>query len=813
MATIRITKNEATAARRRVCFHCVDAADGITAETGEAGGQPQVSVDGGAWTNTGIGTLVSIGNGRYYAELTQALTNTDYAVISTRYKSANTAEALGDTAVVDKLVEDAAAAKTLLENETYGLSAIETLVDDLESRLTATRAGYLDNLDVAVSTRMATFTYTAPDNATVAAIDGKVDALNDLSVSDVGVALATYDVAKSTDIPSDYATATAVAAIPTTPLLAENYTAPDNAGIAAAVSAIGELNDISAADVHYTLEAYGVATVTDIPTDYATEATVAAIPTNPLLVTDTRLNNLDATVSSRLATTGYTAPDNAGITSANNKIDALNDISTAEVAAELTAYGAAKVSDLPTNYSTFDPTTDTVARVTLVDTTTDVTNAVTATVDTSGIAEDVWTHSDRTLTSATGGGATAAEIWTHANRSLTDKAGFSGEATNLPTDYAKPADVQVTVPTPTFSGTVEFAGTVEVPAPVFGGTVTIDPPVALQPDEREKLLSIPTNPVLATDSRLANLDATVSSRLATSGYTAPSNATIAAIDSKVDALNDLSATDVSTALSTYGTAKTTDIPTDYAKPADVQVTVPTPTFSGTVEFAGTVDVPAPIFDGTVTIDPPVALRDDERTKLLSIPTNPLLTTDARLNNLDAPVSSRSTLTQSQVWTNATRSLTDKSGFALTAAYDAAKTAASQASVASIGTAVGEIIPHGDTEWKTATIDAELVATEVGEALIEVGIVQQIADAVADSIQGGGSVPFVYTVATVGGTPLEGVTVTVRATDDPTATIVAKGSTDATGKVAFMLDEGVYYIWSNKSGIAFSNPDVETVTAP
>jgi hypothetical protein len=40
---------------------------------------------------------------------------------------------------------------------------------------------------------------------------------------------------------------------------------------------------------------------------------VAAIPTNPLLTTDTRLNNLDAAVSSRLATSGYTAPANASI--------------------------------------------------------------------------------------------------------------------------------------------------------------------------------------------------------------------------------------------------------------------------------------------------------------------------------------------------------------------------------------------------------------------------------------------------------------------------------------------------------------------
>ena len=43
-------------------------------------------------------------------------------------------------------IERAGGALALLKSGTYGLSAIETLVDDLESRLTATRAGYLDNL-------------------------------------------------------------------------------------------------------------------------------------------------------------------------------------------------------------------------------------------------------------------------------------------------------------------------------------------------------------------------------------------------------------------------------------------------------------------------------------------------------------------------------------------------------------------------------------------------------------------------------------------------------------------------------------------
>ena len=98
---VPILTNEATAARRQVYFDLRDATDGITAETGEAGGQPQISTNGGAWTNTGIGTLTSIGSGEYYAEVTQSATNiTAGGRIKTRYKSANTAESRGDTLLI-----------------------------------------------------------------------------------------------------------------------------------------------------------------------------------------------------------------------------------------------------------------------------------------------------------------------------------------------------------------------------------------------------------------------------------------------------------------------------------------------------------------------------------------------------------------------------------------------------------------------------------------------------------------------------------------------------------------------------------------
>jgi len=83
-------QSEATAARRRVWLYLVDAADGLTPETSEGGGQPQVSKNGAAWANT-TATLTAVGNGTYYVELTAAELDT-LGKGFVRYKSANTAE-------------------------------------------------------------------------------------------------------------------------------------------------------------------------------------------------------------------------------------------------------------------------------------------------------------------------------------------------------------------------------------------------------------------------------------------------------------------------------------------------------------------------------------------------------------------------------------------------------------------------------------------------------------------------------------------------------------------------------------------------
>lgn len=88
---MHLQHSEATAVLRRIPLHLVDQTDGITPETGEAGGQTEISKNGGAFAST-TNTLVAIGNGAYYVELTATELDT-LGLVIVRYDSANTAEA------------------------------------------------------------------------------------------------------------------------------------------------------------------------------------------------------------------------------------------------------------------------------------------------------------------------------------------------------------------------------------------------------------------------------------------------------------------------------------------------------------------------------------------------------------------------------------------------------------------------------------------------------------------------------------------------------------------------------------------------
>lgn len=103
MAFLRLVQQGTTTDTRQRCYFDVRlASDSVTPATGEAGGQPQVSIDGAAWSSTGIGVLVHAGNGRYYADLTDAMVQagTSGRVILTRYKGATTLDTPGTTMLV-----------------------------------------------------------------------------------------------------------------------------------------------------------------------------------------------------------------------------------------------------------------------------------------------------------------------------------------------------------------------------------------------------------------------------------------------------------------------------------------------------------------------------------------------------------------------------------------------------------------------------------------------------------------------------------------------------------------------------------------
>ncbi|OQB86503.1 MAG: hypothetical protein BWX88_01111 [Planctomycetes bacterium ADurb.Bin126] len=259
-----IKANESTASRRRVYFHLVDVTDGLTPETGEASGQPQISSDGGAWTDTGIGTLVSVGNGRYYAELTQSAVETAGTSIETRYKSANTAECPGESVQVVAFDPNDAAA--------LGLSRIDATVgsrladadytEPANSDVAAIKAK-TDNLpadpasNTQVNTRLAAADYTAPANDDVAAVKAVTDKVDTALEADGAVyrltenALEQAPAGGSALTPQQVRDALKLAPSPGAP--AGGSVDDELDGLATAVASIGGLTGSGALDVTITI--------------------------------------------------------------------------------------------------------------------------------------------------------------------------------------------------------------------------------------------------------------------------------------------------------------------------------------------------------------------------------------------------------------------------------------------------------------------------------------------------------------------------------------------------------------------------------
>lgn len=100
LRTIKV--NEADATKRQLWFDLRLESDGITPVLTEAGEQPQISIAGAGWTDVGIGVLVHVGNGRYYATLDSSSVSVVDVSIESRYKGTLTAETPGDSAAISE---------------------------------------------------------------------------------------------------------------------------------------------------------------------------------------------------------------------------------------------------------------------------------------------------------------------------------------------------------------------------------------------------------------------------------------------------------------------------------------------------------------------------------------------------------------------------------------------------------------------------------------------------------------------------------------------------------------------------------------
>ena len=209
---------------------------------------------------------------------------------------------------------------TMLQSATYGLSALLT----------------------AIGTRMASFTYTSPDSAATIATavwGAGTRTLTSLGsvVADTASAVWGYATriltagtrdsqidavkAKTDNLPSDPASNTQV----NTRLATSGYTAPDNADIAAIKA---KTDNLPASPANETTVAAVKAKTDNLP---ASPAASSDIPAADITAIKAKTDSLpsdpasNTQVNTRLASAGYTAPDNADIAAIKAVTDALDE--------------------------------------------------------------------------------------------------------------------------------------------------------------------------------------------------------------------------------------------------------------------------------------------------------------------------------------------------------------------------------------------------------------------------------------------------------------------------------------------------------
>lgn len=102
--------------------------------------------------------------------------------------------------------------------------------------------------------------------------------------------------------------------------------------------------------------------------------------------------------------------------------------------------------------------------------------------------------------------------------------------------------------------------------------------------------------------------------------------------------------------------------------------------------------------------------------------------------------------------------------------------------------------------KTTTTDAKSSVTVIYTSKSQI-----------DEIGGAGAIPWTYTLTdSETGDPIADADIWVTS-DEAGEHVIASGRTNQNGMVTFYLDAGTVYVWRQKSGWNFVNPDTEVVS--
>jgi hypothetical protein len=115
------------------------------------------------------------------------------------------------------------------------------------------------------------------------------------------------------------------------------------------------------------------------------------------------------------------------------------------------------------------------------------------------------------------------------------------------------------------------------------------------------------------------------------------------------------------------------------------------------------------------------------------------------------------------------------------------------------------VPEGAAVPTAEDVAAAVLAAIVTGAVTVEDVLALLYGAQASGGSGGGAISFTATI-NVDGQPADGVEVWISTNLEGTNVIAGTLVTDAFGVAVFMLDAGTYFLWKQKSGCNFTNPE-------